>query len=446
MPSYQWLNWIGAVNALAGRLADPSMVFWVKAELQAYLTEALQTWNALTEQWNQDFAFTATSSNVWYNLATLANSPRLRTLTDTTIYDILEYHLLEPSTGGTWSGTSQFSISDLSGALQRRRDEMIQAVGCNLAQLPILPAVPNVRRTIFADSTLEPRRTRFIPDSGSPITLTRDDEYAFDHFEPQHLQTNALPSYWSLIAGPPLTMDVDVGPSVPGGYDIISLQAGLTFAPPAATLLGVPNDWAWVLKWGALGDLLGRDSEATDRARSDYALKRFLMGLEVMKQSNWILSATINGVPCDTPSVREQDAFLTEWENNSSAYPALVTAGMDFCAPCPVASGAGVIGVSCVVVANAPIPILDGDFVQISRDAFDVILDYAQVLAQYKQGGTEFSSTKDLEQNFFRFAAQTNKRLAALGIFRDMLGYEGRRQDIEQPRTMVDEAKSKRGR
>ena len=443
MPQYQWLNWIGAVNALAGRLADPSMIFWTKAELQAWLTEALRTWNALTEQWNEDFAFTATSSNVWYNSGNLSGSPRLRTLTDTSLYNLLEYSLLEPATGGTWTGTDQFSISDLSGALQRRRDEMIQAVGCNLAQLPQIPTTPNVRRTYFQDSTLEPRRARFIPDSGTPITLTRDDDYAFDHFESQHLQTNALPSYWSLIAGPPLTLDLDVGPSVPGGLDVLSLQAGLSFAPPASTLLGVPNDWAWVAKWGALADLLGRDSEATDRARADYALKRFLMGLEVMKQSNWLLSATINGVPCDTPSVREQDAFLVEWENNSGAYPALVTAGMDLCAACPVASGSGVIGVSCVLVGNAPIPVLDSDFVQISRDAFDVILDYAQVLAQFKQGGSEFSSTKDLEQNFFRFAAQTNKRLAALGIFRDELGYEGRRQDLMQPRTMVEEKRKK---
>jgi len=77
---------------------------------------------------------------------------------------------------------------------------------------------------------------------------------------------------------------------------------------------------------------------------------------------------------------------------------------------------------------------LDADFVQISRDAFDVILDYAQVLASFKMGGTEFSSTKDLEKNFFMFAMETNKRLAAMGLFRDMLGLEGRRQDVNQPR------------
>jgi hypothetical protein len=440
---YQWLTWLQAQQALAARLADPNMLFWVKNELIAYLSEALRTWNALTEQWNADYAFTATSQTVWYPLSTPATSPRLRTLTDTYLYTLMEYHLLEPPSGSTWTGTSQFSISDLSGALQRRRDEMIQAVGCNLLQLAPLPSTPSVRRTVFSDSTLEPRRTRFIPDSayGGPITLTREDTYAFDHFEPDHLQTDGMPSAWSVISGPPLSMDVDQGPSVPGVYDVLSLVSGPAFTPPTANLLGVPDDWSWLAKWGALADLLGRDSEATDTQRATYCLKRYVSGLDIMKQSNWILSATINGVPCDVESVFEKDAFDPEWENNVGAWPALVTAGMDLVAPCPTASSSQVIGVTCVLVGDAPIPAADNGFVQISRDAFDVILDYAQLLAMFKVGGAEFAQCKDLELNFYRFAVSTNKRLANMGFFRDELGWQGRRQDIQQPRDPVDQKK-----
>jgi hypothetical protein len=227
-------------------------------------------------------------------------------------------------------------------------------------------------------------------------------------------------------------MDVDTGPNVAGRYDVLALMAGIPFSPPTSTLLGVPDDWSWVAKWLALSDLLGRDSEATDRARADYCLKRGMDGLEVMKRSNWLLTATINGIPVDTPSVREQDGFSPEWQNDTQAWQSVVTAGMDFLAPCPV--GGSPRGVSLVLVGNAPIPVADADLVQISKDAFDVILDYSQVLASFKQGGTEFSETKDLEKNFFQFAMETNKRLAAMGLFRDMLGLEGRRQDLQQPR------------
>lgn len=430
--AYQWITYLQARQALAARLADPNNVFWTDAENKLYLCEALRIWNALTEQWNADFAF-QTVAQTWYDLSILAGSPRIRTLHDTDLYTIMQYHLLEPPTGGgTWTGTSQFSLSDLQGALQRRRDEMIQVSGCNLAQLPPLPSTPNVRRTFFADSTLEPIRARFVPDSGSAITLSREDTIAFDAFEPDHLQTPQIPQAWSVITGPPLAMDVDTAPNVPGTYDVLTLQAGLTFQPPRSTLLSVPDDWAWVAKWGALADLLGRDSEATDRQRSDYCLQRYMMGLQVMQQSNWLVSATIKGVPVDTPSVREMDGFQSEWEENVAAWPSVVTAGIDFFAPCPVPSSP--TGISMIVIGNAPCPNLDGDFVQVSRDVFDAILDYAQVLASFKMGGAEFAATQDLEKNFFALAAATNKRLAKLGLFRDIAGLEGRRQGINQPR------------
>jgi hypothetical protein len=428
---YQWINLANAVAALAGRLADPGMVFWTYPELVFYLAESLRTWNALTEVWNADFVFSP-SDTVWYDVSQLTKSPRQRTLTDTYLYTIMEYHLLEPASGGTWTGTTQFSISDLQGALQRRRDDIIQQSGCNMIQIPALASTPNSRRTYFPDTVLEPRRARFVPANTAinPNTMRLEDIYAFDGFEASYLQTTGTPQAWSVIAGPPLAMNVDQAPNQPGVYDVIALQSGPTFAPPAATLLGVPDDWAWVLKWGALSDLLGRESEATDRQRADYCLKRYMDGLKIMQQSNWLLQATIDGIPVDTPSMREQDGFSAEWEENPAAWPALVTAGIDFVAPCPV----GVSSVSMILVGDAPVPVNPTDYVQCSRDTFDVVLDYAQVLAAFKMGGSEFASTKDLEKNFFTAAAATNKRLAKMGLFRDELGSEGKRQIEAQPR------------
>lgn len=435
MPQYQWITYAQARQALAARLADPNNLFWADAENGVYLKESLRTWNALTEVWNADYVFTPNPARVWYDISVDPSSPRFRTITSNDVFSTIEYHLLEPATGGTWTGTSQFSINDLSGALQRRRDEMIQAAGCNVQVVPPILSTPNTRRVIFADNVLEPRRARFIPDSGSgnPVTMNREDSKAWDGFNTLHTQMSGVPGNWGVISGPPLAMDVDIPPNVAGFYDVLGLQSGPSFNPPAPSLLGVPDDWSWLAKWGAIADLLGRDSEATDRQRADYCLKRYADGLKVMKQSNWLLLAAINGIPVDTTSVREQDAWIPEWQDNSSAFPAVVTAGMDLMAPCPVA-GVNPISVSCVLVGKAPVPISDGDFVQVSRDVFDVILDYAQVLASFKMGGSEFSATKDLEQNFFSLAVSTNKRLAKMGLFSDTLHLEGKRQDENQPR------------
>jgi hypothetical protein len=434
MPNFSWLTWLQARQALAARLADASNVFWTDSENGLYLAEALRTWSALTEQWNADFAFTANLAGQWYDLSQIANSPRIRTLNDTYLFTVMEYQLLEPPSGSVWTGTSQFNIADFAGALQRRRDEMIQASGCNLHQLPFQRATVNVRRTIFNDSTLEPRRARFLPDSGngSPVTLTREDTLAFDRFEPDHLQTSALPQAWSVITGPPLAMDVDLGPSVTGGYDVISLQSGVPFAPPATTALAVPDDWSWLAKWGAMADLLGAESERTDRQRAAYCLERYVTGLEIMKQSNWLVSGLINGLPVDTVSVREMDGISPEWQNDANAWATLVQAGMDLLAVAPTPTTTA--GVSLILVGNAPIPAADGDFVQVSRDVFDVILDYAQVLAAFKMGGEDFMQTKSLEQNFYRLAMEQNKRLSKMGLFADTVHMEGKRQNITQPR------------
>jgi len=438
-PQYTWIQFLEARNILAQRLADPNKIFWTDYELGLYIIEALRTWNALTETWNAEFVFTANWASVWYNTGTLTGSPRQRTVLDSDIYTIMQYHLLEPPTGGgTWKGTSQFSLADLQGALQRRRDEVIQSSACNLSLVSPYASTPNTFQIILTDNTLQPWRARFIPDSsavnyGPPITLTREDRRAWDAFEPDHLQTDGSPGSWSVTTGPPLSLDVDVAPNVPGTYELISLLSGQTFAPPAGTPMGVPDDWAWVCKWGALSDLLSRESEATDRPRAAFCLQRYMAGLAAMKASNWLVTAQLNGVPVDTPSLAEMDVFSPEWQENET-WPTLVVAGIDYIAPVPVNRSGQISSVELTVTGNAPIPILDSDFVQVSRDVFDSILNYAQVLAAFKQGGQEFEDTLQLLEEFGIAAEQANKRIANMGLFSDVLKAQGKRQDINVTR------------
>ena len=407
--------------------------FWTQAELQIYIINALRTWNALTEQWPVDFVFPTSSATTWYNTSTLAGSPRLRTVTDNEIYTLMQYMLLEPPTGaGTWTGTNQFDLASLQFALQRRRDEVIQATACNLAQLPPLSSTPGTRRVNLADIVLESRRIRFLPDSGfgNPITLTREDTQAFQYFSPDYLQTFDTPTSWSVASEPPLAFDVNYAPNVPGTYTVLALQSGPNFAPPAATSMGIPNDWCWLPMMGALSDLLDSSSERTDSTRAQYCLKRFTDGLKIMRNANWLVQASVNGVAFDTPSVFEEDYSNQEWDSNPNAYPAVVQAGVDFIGISPLQTASA----NLTLVGNAPIPLLLTDFIQASRDQWDVILGYAQRIASFKLGGQDFSETQPLEADFYRAAAMTNKRLLTYGIYTDILHSEGQRQEEEVPR------------
>ena len=163
--SYSWLSLSTAISQLSQRLADPSNQFWTTSELQVYIQQSLRQFNSLCWAWRQDFNYN--SSSLWNSLGSLTESPRQRTLYDTYAYTEMEYMLMEPPTGQVWSGTSQFSISDLSQALQRRRDEMIQVSNCNQTLLTGLPLTPNLTpplgRTQLPDSVVDVERVRYLP-------------------------------------------------------------------------------------------------------------------------------------------------------------------------------------------------------------------------------------------------------------------------------------------
>ena len=119
-----------ATTEVSTRLGDPNNVFFTQDEIYLYLCEALQVLNALTGFWKEEFSLNLTPpfTQNWF-AANGAGTPRQQTLTDTDVYNIIEYHLLEPATGATWTGTNQFSINDLWQSMSRRRNEMLATCG-----------------------------------------------------------------------------------------------------------------------------------------------------------------------------------------------------------------------------------------------------------------------------------------------------------------------------
>jgi hypothetical protein len=432
---YQWLTFSAARQQLAARLADPGNAFWLDAENGSYIVEALRTWNALTFAWKSVFTFTvaAASKPTWYSLGLLAGSPRLRTLTDSALYTAMEYHLLEPATGSTWTGTSQFSIADLSLALQRCRDEALQVANCNQANPTAIAATLNQRRVVLPDTFLDVARARWVPTMGSPVTLMRNDETGLNYYQPGYLQTDAVtPTQYNLASVPPLTLEVDIPPAQPGAYDVIALLAGVPFNPPTASLLNVPDDNAWALKWGALADVLGRESEATDRLRAQYCTSRYTDGVKLLTNTPWVMEAFINNVPANFVSMTEMDWYRPGWDSGAPDYQVVILGGTDFFTVVP--DPANDLSVTLTTLGNAPVPVADGDYIQCSRDVWDVILDYAQFLAAFKQGGAEFEAALELERGFMTAAMATNGRLEKLGLFADVFEQEGTREVRAQER------------
>lgn len=464
---------------LADRLNSTGTDFWLRSEAQLYLIESLRTWNALTQQFIADYTNTFDpSSDVWQTLGININpflgndptNPRYPTLTSTDIFTQIQNHFLEPPTGQVWTGTPQFTITDFAQALQRRRDLILQLTACNIGPFSDTFGLPaGLARVYLPDtasqSILDIRRIRYIPfvdlsttppiNYGSPSTLYREDGLAFEYFE-NNFTTHFtdVPFAWDVLAGPPLALTFDAPANVPNTLDILAMISGGPVTPPTPVPLLIPDDWAFVLKFGVMADLLRKESESTDLERADYCEMRFQQGVQLMMELPWLLQARINNLPVDTPSVAEMDTFSYEWESDPDAQLTVVRGGIDLYALSPSILGNGTgygdggygeggyggtgsqeASVTLTLVGNQPIPTSDASFIQVSRDNLDAILDYAEHLAQLKMGGFEFAeSTRTLYKAFIQAVLKTNSRLRESGIFATTLRPPNSRQDAADPR------------
>ncbi len=428
-------------QALAARLDDSANIYWTDSENAAYLTEALRTWQSYTRYWRDNFSFVAapltSPPNPFYDLTQQSNTLIPFTVKDTDVESTLCYNLIERQpAAGVWQGTDQFTINDLTQALQRRRDQFLVETGMVLTRTLLSGLVPPVGQVLLPDSVIDVRRASWIDTlTGEFSILWRSDEYRSQALNPGNLVylTCTSPRSYSMAVTPPVTMQLLPPAGNPGRAEIITVNAGAALNPVAGVLLGIPDDFAWVIRFGALADLLGRDGQARDPARAQYCEGRWQEGILVARAYTSVEMAFVNGTPVQVSSIFDLDTMNPDWPNSIDDPPAdLLMCGWNLVALSPIPPvgsslygqgfyGLGAYGesgpidsISVDLVRNAPIPANDSAFAQLGREELDAVLDYAQHLAAFKQGGTEFQATMKHYSNFRRLALVRNQRLAAV--------------------------------
>lgn len=435
--SYSFITFAQMKTALAQRLTDTTKQFWSDVELGAYISEALQSFNALANFYREEFVFNTQANVTWYDLTDATQIPttlRAMTETDQTLLSLIEYHLLEPQTPAyplVWTGSLQFSISDILNAIQETRDEVLSESVCTITESLI---AATAGRTFLIETVLGLRRVAWIPNTGFGYvlnTLVPSDLWAQQSFEAGFLQdAPGTPLTFRMSTEPPLAFDVDIQPAVPGQYDILTVNAGGDLTDQNATILRIPNDWCWVNKWGALTQLLGRDSVSGDGFRAKYCAMRYQEGLSSMRTTPALLAARINDVPVVVTSVTAGDFYDANWQGDTAGTPTkLYYAGLNMVGLGPTPSSTA-HSVTASVVRNMVLPALDADFIQVGRDDISAILDESQHLAVFKCGGAEFAQTFPLHGNFLRRCAMHNSKLSALALFLEFM--DGRAQADER--------------
>lgn len=416
---YTTITLTQALADLGRRLYDPNSVFWPDAEKTLYLQEAVRTFNALANRYRNTFNFPTVVGQHWYNLTSVAGTLRSFNVTDVDLYTIIEYHLLEPPTGATWTGTLQFNINDLVKDVQIRRDQLLFETGCTLERST--QATNQHTSNGVPETVIDIRRLAWLPGSVySNTPLFRDDQWAQNSYSRSSLRTPGQPSIFKQSTQPPLSFYTDLPPAVAGNYELLTVNSGAVLSTSGPTTMIVPDDWCWGIKWGALAELLSRESAARDPLRATYCEQRYQQAMAGLKGASAVLEAELDYSVLDIDPVFSADTYRVGWQALANDTPdAVYVAGMNYIALAPAPDAIDLVTLT--VLENAPFPASGTQFIQVGREDYDAILDYAQHLAAFKQGGAEFTSTFPLLQEFIAHCTMYNDKLAQMGEFTDVM-------------------------
>jgi hypothetical protein len=441
--SYATTRLSEAIRAVAARLEDPTYVRWAEAELQTYVIEALRVWGALTRSFRQSIVIPDDLTSRYLDLPTVAPTVLGQTVTDRDLVSEIEYHLLEPQGYTTWAGSAQFTLTQIVEALQRRRDRFLLETGLIATWHTLAISSPTIGRLALPEAIMTVRHVGW--NSADPslpsCALLRSDEWDFGSFAPDWIQNPTdLPSAYSVSVTPPLQLQIAPPPMVSGLLDMISIDRGAVLAPSAPTILGVPDDWAWAIKYGALADLLGQDGLSSDLARAAYCEARWRQGVQLASAAPVVLTARINDQTAYLGSVGDADVYRPFWRSELGSPDTVLLAGSNLLTLTPC-NPTGVIASSTLdVVRKTPVPQTLVDYLQIGPELLDPLYDYAQATALFKDGPAAVQQAQPLLDRFLR-AAGVSAGLATMSS-PNRADLEGQTLQDERalPRAMPSEA------
>lgn len=419
------------VTALANRLSDNAFQFWSEQEMKSYLTESMRTWQVFAANYNVRVTLPTAANTLFYNLFSLV--PQLTpTVTDREVIRDIAFALQEPFNLTTmrWIGTEQFHERDVYQAVQQRRDKFFLETGLVLNNTEINGPTPTTTTCPLIESIIDVRSAFWKNDANVYSLLWRFDAHTAAS-QPQYGLTAGVPTDFLTYPLQPLVLEVQPPPLTTGKLNLLTVNSGPDLDPLTAQVLGVPDDFCWVIKFGALADLFGMDGPGQDINRAKYCESRWKDGIALARITNFVHIGQNNGVPWYIDSLFELNTGYSGWLSATGAPQTLAVAG-NYVATGPVADG--VYSMTFDIMPKFPVPTANTEPVQLGPEVLDVIIDYAQHLANVKEGSSEIQGSSRQLENMVRLAAVQNDRLRAQAQNFDVLNSRSNRYKKEFPR------------
>lgn len=448
MPQYQSITLTSAISQLSSRLNDSANVYYTQNECQNSIIESLRWLQSLTGFYRERNTFKTSANVIFYDMRFAMDTPATGypyafTVTDNQLLSEIQAHLIE-QIANPQTVLLQFGVTAISQALQRNRDQFLSDTGSYITRTLPFSGMPSNGRIQLPLTLIDVRRAAW-KDSSSNKTyrLKRTDEYGASGYRPSWAQRPGLPFAYSVAVTPPVSLQVIPAPINLGTLDLCSLDTGpaLPCNPSNPVKIGLMDDYCWGVKYGAMADLLGEDGPNVDLGRSQYCrtLYNLARSQAVKPLSSMIMQ--INDVETPIQTIEQYDSYRTSWQNVTAQTPTdIIQVSPNLIAVSPQPDTT--YSISQDMVRSMPIPQSGSDFLQISNDMLEPVLDLSQHIISFKQGGQEFQSTIPLRGNFLHMAGLMNNRLNANIFFRLLLDQPASRPELDMPRLLQPEPTS----
>jgi hypothetical protein len=429
MTDYAHTTRATATALVSARLGDDSNTQHVAAEVAAALNESLRLFNVMTGHDRVRGVFPLTEGEPLYLLPSVlrdaaAELVRGQTVTDADLVAEVRFHLVETT------ATDQFSTARIVSALQQRRDRMLAETACVVSRVSVAVDSADAGMVELPTDIIAIRRA-VLHCGARSYNLSRTGEQMAAATAPS-FEAAGAPRMYSVAASGSNQLRIIPAPPTVGTLELIVVTAGATFdqSQLTSTLLGVPDDLAAGVKWGAIADLIN-DEESSDSARASLAEGIYTAHVIAATNAPVVLGAALSGVYTRPAAIAQTDRVQRGWQSaRRGRVRTLSVVGPDAVIVTPVPDSSPQ-SVTMDVVRAMRLPLLDGDYLQIAREHLEPVLALTQWLLLFKV--YESSTAQPLLDQFLAGARSYAARRRASCRALDTLWRISHKQEVEQP-------------
>ena len=175
------------------------------------------------------------------------------------------------------------------------------------------------------DHTIDVRRVMWQDANNNFYTLWRVDQFDLTSTAPGWFTTPGLPSDYSTVLQQPIMIQLSPPPKDVGSLIILANNSGGLLTPQnSPTVLGVPSDFSWIVRFGALANLFSQDGPGQDSSRAQYCQTRWNDGIQLARIANFVRFAYQDGTPNFVSAMSELDYTKPVWVRSLPGVPTSV--------------------------------------------------------------------------------------------------------------------------